>query len=75
MLRRVVTRTAARARSSTAPRRRSRNCAKSAKMLVDNHGQHAHQLLMRPDAQRELFDTHAGLTELSASVTRVALMA
>ncbi|HEX7934603.1 MAG TPA: DNA repair protein RecN [Paraburkholderia sp.] len=39
-------------------------------MLVDIHGQHAHQLLMRPDAQRELFDTHAGLTELSTSVTR-----
>ncbi|MFM0380752.1 DNA repair protein RecN [Paraburkholderia strydomiana] len=39
-------------------------------MLVDIHGQHAHQLLMRPDAQRELFDTHAGLSELSAGVTR-----
>ncbi|MDR5749615.1 MULTISPECIES: DNA repair protein RecN [unclassified Caballeronia] len=39
-------------------------------MLVDIHGQHAHQLLMRPDAQRELFDTHAGLTETTASVTR-----
>ncbi|AXE91369.1 DNA repair protein RecN [Paraburkholderia sp. 22099] len=39
-------------------------------MLVDIHGQHAHQLLMRPDAQRELFDTHAGLTETAASVTR-----
>ncbi|QGZ60676.1 DNA repair protein RecN [Paraburkholderia acidisoli] len=39
-------------------------------MLVDIHGQHAHQLLMRPDAQRELFDTHAGLTELAAAVTR-----
>ncbi|MEC5407753.1 DNA repair protein RecN [Paraburkholderia sp. MPAMCS5] len=39
-------------------------------MLVDIHGQHAHQLLMRPDAQRELFDTHAGLTELSTNVTR-----
>lgn len=39
-------------------------------MLVDIHGQHAHQLLMRPDAQRELFDTHAGLTETSACVTR-----
>ncbi|WP_322058646.1 DNA repair protein RecN [Paraburkholderia sp. J63] len=38
--------------------------------LVDIHGQHAHQLLMRPDAQRELFDTHAGLTELAAAVTR-----
>ncbi|OLL33184.1 DNA repair protein RecN [Burkholderia sp. SRS-W-2-2016] len=39
-------------------------------MLVDIHGQHAHQLLMRPDAQRELFDTHAGLSDLSALVTR-----
>ncbi|EDZ99088.1 DNA repair protein RecN [Burkholderia sp. H160] len=39
-------------------------------MLVDIHGQHAHQLLMRPDAQRELFDTHAGLSEMAASVTR-----
>jgi len=38
--------------------------------LVDIHGQHAHQLLMRPDAQRELFDTHAGLTDLAAAVTR-----
>jgi len=27
-------------------------------------------LLMRPDAQRELFDTHAGLTDLAAAVTR-----
>ncbi|MFM0391038.1 DNA repair protein RecN [Paraburkholderia phytofirmans] len=39
-------------------------------MLVDIHGQHAHQLLMRPDAQRELFDTHAGLSDNAASVTR-----
>ncbi|REG61090.1 DNA replication and repair protein RecN [Paraburkholderia sp. BL6669N2] len=39
-------------------------------MLVDIHGQHAHQLLMRPDAQRELFDTHAGLSDTAASVTR-----
>jgi DNA repair protein RecN (Recombination protein N) len=39
-------------------------------MLVDIHGQHAHQLLMRPDAQRELFDTHAGLSDIAATVTR-----
>ncbi len=39
-------------------------------MLVDIHGQHAHQLLMRPDAQRALFDTHAGLTSLAAGVAR-----
>ncbi|CAN0618553.1 DNA repair protein RecN [Burkholderia multivorans] len=39
-------------------------------MLVDIHGQHAHQLLMRPDAQRELFDTHAGLSADAANVGR-----
>ncbi|QYD69673.1 DNA repair protein RecN [Paraburkholderia edwinii] len=39
-------------------------------MLVDIHGQHAHQLLMRPDAQRELFDTHAGLADVAAAVSR-----
>ncbi|HHL4077651.1 MULTISPECIES: DNA repair protein RecN [Burkholderia] len=39
-------------------------------MLVDIHGQHAHQLLMRPDAQRELFDTHAGLVADAANVAR-----
>ncbi len=39
-------------------------------MLVDIHGQHAHQLLMRPDAQRELFDTHAGLLDSASAVAR-----
>jgi len=39
-------------------------------MLVDIHGQHAHQLLMRPDAQRELFDTHAGITDTANAVSR-----
>ncbi|MDN7671653.1 DNA repair protein RecN [Burkholderia oklahomensis] len=39
-------------------------------MLVDIHGQHAHQLLMRTDAQRELFDAHAGLVADSAAVAR-----
>jgi len=37
-------------------------------MLVDIHGQHAHQLLMRADAQRDLFDTHSGLSATSAAV-------
>lgn len=32
-------------------------------MLVDIHGQHAHQALLRPNAQRQLLDAHAGLTE------------
>ena len=35
-------------------------------MLVDIHGQHAHQQLLRPDAQRRLLDSHAGATQLSA---------
>ncbi|CAH2770640.1 MAG: DNA repair protein RecN [uncultured Caballeronia sp.] len=39
-------------------------------MLVDIHGQHAHKLLMRPDAQRELFDTHAGLLDAAQKVAR-----
>jgi DNA repair protein RecN (Recombination protein N) len=30
-------------------------------MLVDIHGQHAHQSLLRADAQRDLLDAHAGL--------------
>ena len=29
--------------------------------LVDIHGQHAHQLLLKTDAQRSLLDAHAGL--------------
>ena len=29
--------------------------------LLDIHGQHAHQSLLRPDAQRELLDAYAGL--------------
>ncbi len=33
--------------------------------LVDIHGQHAHQSLLRPEAQRQVLDAHVGLTELS----------
>ncbi|CAG9174518.1 DNA repair protein RecN [Cupriavidus pinatubonensis] len=36
--------------------------------LVDIHGQHAHQQLLRPDAQRLLFDAHAGLTHQAGAV-------
>jgi DNA repair protein RecN (Recombination protein N) len=32
-------------------------------MLVDIHGQHAHQSLLRGDAQRQLLDAHAGLQD------------
>ncbi|NJD25237.1 MAG: DNA repair protein RecN [Betaproteobacteria bacterium] len=36
--------------------------------LVDIHGQHAHQSLLRGDAQRQLFDAHAGHLALVADV-------
>lgn len=36
--------------------------------LVDIHGQHAHQSLLRSDAQRQLLDNHAVLGDLLASV-------
>ncbi|MDR2452394.1 MAG: DNA repair protein RecN [Candidatus Accumulibacter sp.] len=39
-----------------------------AEWLVDIHGQHTHQSLLRPDAQRLLFDAQAGLAELAARV-------
>lgn len=39
-----------------------------AENLVDIHGQHAHQSLLRADAQRSLLDAHAGLNELARDV-------
>ena len=36
--------------------------------LVDIHGQHAHQSLLRADAQRALLDAHAGLVGLARDV-------
>jgi len=33
--------------------------------LVDIHGQHAHQSLLRPEAQRMVLDAHAGLASLA----------
>ena len=36
--------------------------------LADIHGQHAHQALLRADAQRQRLDTHAGLTPLAREV-------
>ncbi|ALM84463.1 DNA repair protein RecN [Bordetella sp. N] len=38
--------------------------------LVDIHGQHAHQSLMRADAQRDLLDTHGGHGDLRAAVAQ-----
>ncbi|HZW14089.1 MAG TPA: DNA repair protein RecN [Noviherbaspirillum sp.] len=37
-------------------------------MLVDIHGQHAHQSLLKTDAQRVLLDTQAGLQEEAKTV-------
>lgn len=37
-------------------------------MLVDIHGQHAHQSLMKADAQRMLLDAHAGLQDDAKAV-------
>ncbi len=37
-------------------------------MLVDIHGQHAHQSLLTPDAQRTLVDAFGGFTILAAEV-------
>ena len=37
--------------------------------LVDIHGQHAHQSLLKNDAQRTLLDGHAGLINLAHQVT------
>ena len=36
--------------------------------LVDIHGQHAHQLLLKGGAQRDLLDHHAGLSALAKNV-------
>jgi DNA repair protein RecN (Recombination protein N) len=39
--------------------------------LVDIHGQHEHQSLLRPAAQRELLDAYAGLLETAAEVRKL----
>jgi len=39
-------------------------------LLVDIHGQHAHQSLLKADAQRQLLDTQGGLLEQARSVAQ-----
>ncbi len=39
--------------------------------LLDIHGQHAHQSLLRADAQREILDTHAGLSLVASEVGKL----
>jgi DNA repair protein RecN (Recombination protein N) len=38
--------------------------------LVDIHGQHAHQSLLRPEAQRDMVDAHGGHGELRQAVAQ-----
>jgi DNA repair protein RecN (Recombination protein N) len=38
--------------------------------LVDIHGQHEHQSLLKRDAQRQILDDYAGLSDAVAAVTR-----
>jgi len=38
--------------------------------LVDMHGQHEHQSIIRPEKQRELLDSYGGALELAADVSR-----
>jgi len=40
-------------------------------MLVDIHGQHAHQSLLQRDIQRVLLDEHAGLSEQLSSLAKL----
>ena len=39
-------------------------------LLVDIHGQHAHQSLLRAQSQRELLDAYAGVQDVAAQVAR-----
>lgn len=42
----------------------------AAEWLADIHGQHAHQSLLRADAQRQLIDAQAGLSALAGDVAK-----
>ena len=55
----------ARAASSTAMPATLAQLREAGECLVDIHGQHAHQSLLRPAAQRELLDAHAGAQALA----------
>jgi DNA repair protein RecN (Recombination protein N) len=46
----------------------NRQLREAGEWLVDIHGQHAHQSLLKADAQRALLDAHAGLAPLADEV-------
>ena len=51
--------------------RHRRAVARGGEHLVDIHGQHEHQSLLRGAAQRDLLDAYAGLEDAVAAVCRV----
>ena len=59
---------AARAPTSTASPCRCSSCAKSSAPLLDVHGQHEFQSLVRGSAQRELLDRYGRLEPLADEV-------
>jgi DNA repair protein RecN (Recombination protein N) len=48
------------------------DCAAIGALLIDIHGQHAHQSLLRRNQQRELLDAYAGQTRLAGEVSAMA---
>lgn len=48
------------------------DCAALGEQLVDIHGQHAHQALLRRTQQRALLDSYAGCQETAGAVGRLA---
>ncbi|GAB5413139.1 MAG: DNA repair protein RecN [Congregibacter sp.] len=48
------------------------DCASLGELLLDIHGQHAHQSLLRRQHQRELLDAYSGQTDTAAEVSRAA---
>ncbi len=56
------------ARLRQRPARYAAQLKELGEVLIDIHGQHEHQSLLRPAAQRELLDAYAGVTALSGEV-------
>ena len=49
------------------------DCSALGEQLVDIHGQHAHQTLLRRSRQRQLLDSYAGCQDTAAEVEQLAL--
>ncbi|HSD52725.1 MAG TPA: DNA repair protein RecN [Burkholderiales bacterium] len=68
LLRRVVDRTGRSRAFINGTAATIQQLAEVGELLLDIHGQHAHQSLVRANAQRDLLDTHAGLSGLAREV-------